>query len=175
MDSDERNFSDEEGSIFEVGLKPYKLEPMYTENELEIMSRREDDATTESSGSYTDMSWCKCSHCIQNINIAEKICCKNPQMLFEEEFDCITKTTSFANVCLDKNVLKAAMGAWREFRDETRSPENKNYRFISYKQYIWWSYGYLGKNKRKPLPNCVITKIRDIYPEQSGNYVQYKE
>ena len=97
----------------------------------------------------------------QNINIAEKIGCKNPQMLFEEEFDCITKTTSFANVCLDKNVLKAAMGAWREFRDETRSPENKNYRFISYKQYIWWSYGYLGKNKRKPLPNCVITKIRN--------------
>ena len=65
MDSDESNFSDEEGNIFDVGVKLYKLEPMYTENELEIMSRREDDATTESSGSYTDISWCKCRHCIR--------------------------------------------------------------------------------------------------------------
>ena len=50
-------------------------------------------------------------------------------------------------------------GAWRECRHETLAPENKNYRFISYKQ----------QHKRKPLPNCVITKIREIYPEEGGN------
>ena len=75
---------------------------------------------------------------------------------------------------LIKTFLKAAMGAWREFRDETLREENKHYQFISYKQYVWWCYGYLGKNKRKPLLNCVITKIWEIYPEESDNYVPYK-
>ena len=135
--------------------------------ETQIMTAQSHENNMEcSSSSPTDMSWCKCGNCVSDINIDEKICCKNPLLLSDEEFEnhkCIAETTAFANVCLDKNVLKAAMGAWREFRDETLPEENKHYRFISYKQYVWWCYRYLRKNKRKPLPNRVITKIREIY------------
>ena len=62
----------------------------------------------------------------------------NPQLLRNEKFgnlNFITQTSSFATVCLDKSVLEAAIGAWRDLVGEGFSLENKNYRFISYKQY----------------------------------------
>lgn len=175
MDSDESNFSDEELDLFDDSVMPYRFEPRYTEKELQDMVEHERDAM--SSDNSSDLSWCKCGHCSLKENIVEKICCKNPLILSEddfEHFDCITMATAFTSVCLDRNVLKTALGSWREFRDEKLPLENKNFRFISYKQYIWWSYGYLGKNRRKPLPNCVIQKIREVYPEANGNYIPYR-
>ena len=38
---------------------------------------------------------------------------------------------AFANVFLNKNVLEAAIGAWRDLKLENISVENKNYRFVS--------------------------------------------
>ena len=46
---------------------------------------------------------------------------------------------------------------------------NIKYRFIEYKQYAWWSQGYLGKKRRKPLPNCVIKKIFTVFEKK--NYI----
>ena len=177
MDTDEEScFSDEEGALFEDSVKPYRFEPRYSENELQVMTHA-NNAMIESNSTPVDISWCKCGFCVCDADIDEKVYCKTPLLLPDEEFGnltCITQTTALANVCLDRNVLKAALGAWREFQNEALRPENKNYRFISYKQYIWWCYGYLGKNKRKPLPNCVITKIREMYPEQSDIYVPFR-
>ena len=40
--------------------------------------------------------------------------------------------------------------------------------------YSYTSYGYIGKKKRKPLPNCIIKKIRAVSPEEEGHiYVPY--
>lgn len=136
-------------------------------------SRQEDDSAIYDS----DMSWCLCSHCIHGQNIEEKICCKNPLILPNAKFnesDCITLTEVFNNVCLNKDVLQAAMGAWRDFNNTDLALTNINYRFISYKQYTWWTYGYLGKKNRRPLPNCVLKKIRAEFPEKEGHvYVPY--
>ena len=91
MDSDESSFSGEEGALFEDNFQPYRFEPTYTEAELQIMT-----AHSCSSSSPIDMSWCKCGNCVSNINIDEKICCKNPLLLSDEEFEhhnCIAQTT----------------------------------------------------------------------------------
>ena len=85
-------------------MKPYRFEATYTERELQIMADHENDNINESSSSNADMSWCKCGYCVGNVNIVDKICCKNPLVLSEEEFDCITQTRALPNVCLDKNV-----------------------------------------------------------------------
>ena len=89
----------------------------------------------------------------------ENICCKNPLILPEEKFngfDCITQSEAFRNVCLDKDVLGAA---WKDLSSKHVTINNINYRFIAYKQYVCWTYGYLGKKKRKPLPNCAMKQI----------------
>ena len=52
---------------------------------------------------------------------------------------------------------------------------NKLSRFLLY----WWFatnvYLISGKANRIELPNCLITKIRAIYPEENNAYVGYKK
>ena len=87
----------------------------------------------------------------------------------------ITETDAFQNVCLNRFVLQAAIGNWNDLTHDNRNFGNKNYRFIAYRQYISWSYGYLGRRKRNPLPNSAIIKIREIYPDPDNVYVPYLE
>ena len=115
------------------------------------------------------MQWCICQYCVKDVQIVEKVCCKNPSILMIKkfyEFDCITQSEAFGNVCLNKDVLEAAIGAWRDLSVTHIDLSNINYKFIEYKQSVWWSSGYLGKTKRKTLPNCVIKNIRAVFPEE---------
>ena len=57
---------------------------------------------------------------------------------------------------MNKDVLDTAIEAWRDLRVTLIDLPNISYRFIAHKQYVWWSYGNLGKKKCKHLPSCVI-------------------
>ena len=134
-------------------IQPYRFEPERYDSDQEKEG-------SKSSGSDFDDSeqWCFYLHC-NNSNIKEKICCKNPKTVDNGIFDgkdCITTTEAFASVILNMHVLQASIGAWNYNNEDIKELENKNLRFIAYKQYIYWSYGYLGKKHRKPLPICVI-------------------
>ena len=66
-----------------------------------------------------DMQWCICQHHVKDVQIVEKVCRKNPSVLQIEkfnEFDCITQSEAFANVCLSKELLETAVGTWRDLR-----------------------------------------------------------
>ena len=47
----------------------------------------------------------------------------------------------------------------------------RSFCYASYKQFIWWIYRRLGKNNRRVIPSCALWKIRESFPEESGNYV----
>ena len=170
--------SDEEtvGSVKEYFLdgviQPYRFEPECSDSDQE-------KEVSKSSGSDFDDSeqWCFCLNC-NDSDIKEKICCTNPKTFDNDIFDgkdCITTTEAFASVCLNMHVLQASIGAWNYNNEDIKELENKNLRFIAYKQYIYWSYGYLGKKRRKPLPICVIDKIRETFPDPNNVYVPYED
>ena len=46
--------------------------------------------------------------------------------------------------------------------------------YAGYRQYIWWVYKYLGPKNQCIIPSCVVWKIRQTYPEDSGNYVPFR-
>lgn len=43
-------------------------------------------------------------------------------------------------------------------------------RLSAYRQYTHWIQGKLGRGRRIPIPACVVTSIRQAYPEESGIY-----
>lgn len=86
------------------------------------------------------------------------------------EFDCITQLEPVANVCLSKDVLEATTGAWWDFLVTHIDLPNINYKFIAFKQYVWWNYGYLDKKKRKPLSSSVIKKSCAVFPVREGHF-----
>lgn len=50
---------------------------------------------------------------------------------------------------------------------------NKNYRHHAYHGYINFMFGKLGRHCRKVIPACIVQKIREKWPEPSGQYVGF--
>ena len=169
FDSDSDFIIDED--IFANGIHPFCFEPIYSASEInehmntseEHMESDKSEQHVESESSVNSMDWCICKHCSLDRNITDKICCRNPMILPDDKFtdvDCITETETFNFVCLNKEILRTSMADLERIDIRKRALVNVNVRFIGYKQYISWSYVYLGKKKRTPLPNCVLKKIR---------------
>ena len=68
-----------------------------------------------------DDNWCTCENCVPIPNIPERLRCQSTSEIIGGKIDnkkCISLTDAFHDVCLNKNVLEAALGTWREFTDE---------------------------------------------------------
>ena len=109
----------------------------------------------------------------------ERVCCRgDAEQIIGNKFgeeQCISHTVAFRDVCLNINVLEAAIGTWRTFTDEPLQISNRSYRFIAYRQYISWIFGWLGKDIRKIIPSCVVQKIRQTFPAQDGVYIPFQD
>ncbi len=54
-------------------------------------------------------------------------------------------------------------------------PLNKHICFKMYKTWVANHYGFLGKNHRIKIPDCVVEYIRELAPEPDGKYTGYHE
>ena len=62
-------------------------------------------------------------------------------------------------------------------KDELRKEiTNKGWRYLAHRQSVYWinHWTNFGKGKRVVLPACVVLKIRNTFPEDSGIYVGFK-
>ncbi|XP_062568754.1 P2X purinoceptor 7-like [Saccostrea cucullata] len=113
-------------------------------------------------------SWCTCSRCREMPTLMERVSCgRCPEQ-------CTTLLPDFHVLCLDEAVLALA----RLYREDVLAlPTDEDYnranRHSAYRQYILWSYGKLGSGNRKVIPSCIIWRIRDKYPEASGQYTGF--
>ncbi|KAM4703603.1 uncharacterized protein WCC33_012124 [Rhinophrynus dorsalis] len=109
---------------------------------------------------------CSCEECVHMEDLDMCLCCQDiPQMVAKtEDYDvsCITYHPAFENVVLNHFVLETAYCGYNPY--DTSDFNNRRYRYTAYRQLVRWCWGYLGKNKRVPLPSCAIYKIRKTYP-----------
>jgi hypothetical protein len=139
--------------------------------------------------------WCRCDRCTQLTNPLDNICCCDDEALtnkkLENEKSCITDHPGFLTTTLDKEVLNMVRNdllvllskpKFKETFDhdkkkQLKSDSNKTFRFLAYRNFVSWinSGVKLGKNNRVRLPSCVVSKIRDKWPEPSGKYIGFCE
>ena len=50
-----------------------------------------------------------------------------------------------------------------------------SYRKASYRQWIMWQHGYLGRSNRRVVPSCVVWAVREKFPAPDGIYLGFKE
>ena len=175
----ENDFLDNKGS------NAFAFEPEYPEHGIEerltaYLRERENDGGDEPLIiEQSDENWCTCENCVPMPNIRGRLCCQSTsEEIIGGKIDnkkCISLTDAFHDVCLNKNVLESALGTWREFTDEEIGISNKSYRFIAYRQYISWIFGWLEKDARKVIPSCVVNKIRLEFPPPDNIYIGYKD
>ena len=62
------------------------------------------------------------------------------------------------------------------FRDLTGEVVTRNVmRKMMYRYYTTLVHGHLGKGRRVKIPDCVVTGIRDMCPDEDGSYMGFKE
>ena len=52
---------------------------------------------------------------------------------------------------------------------------NSKMRKALYKTFTYLKFGHLGRGNRIPIPSCVVSKIREMYPDPDGNYMGFHE
>ena len=145
----------------------FAFEPEYPASEVDArllasQDNESSDDDTDEHDNAGDENWCSCENCVHMEVAMENVCCRSFSDTIGNKFGiqkCITLTAAFRDVCLNTNVLAAALGTWRHLTEQQLLISNKSYRFIAYRQFISWVYGCLGKDVRKRIPLCVVNKI----------------
>ena len=83
---------------------------------------------------------------------------------------CITTSYVFHDTYLNRNVLTVCVINF--FGDDV---ECLLQLISTYRQYILYIYGYLGRGNCKVASARVVLKIRDNYPSQDNNYLGFRE
>lgn len=136
-----------------------------------ILRNRQEPPPSPDPSQEGQPSWCKCSRCTQMPTEEEQVCCRTkvgPCIL-------VTAASDIRTVVLDRRVLAAAVNCRNDLfalRDDINS--HRTLRHTAYRQYVLWKFGRLGAGNRVVIPSCVVTKIRNNYPEPSGIYTGFR-
>ena len=52
---------------------------------------------------------------------------------------------------------------------------NERMRKALYRLFTYMKFGHLGRGNRIPIPQCVVDKFREAYPEPDGVYMGFHE
>lgn len=110
--------------------------------------------------------WCKCRVCMPMSSEEENVCCKR--------VTCITSYTSFANICLDRDIWEVCIKARCDIRADKFNFSGESFRKAAYRQFALWQYGKLGRGNRKVIPACSVRRIRAQYPASDGKYMDFR-
>jgi hypothetical protein len=76
---------------------------------------------------------------------------------------------------LDPDVLEIQIGLrYRDHMDNSEArPES--FRFVAYRNLFILTYGRTrAREERKPLPSCLVMKVRSLFPDPENRYTGFK-
>ncbi|KAL7380473.1 hypothetical protein ABVT39_018460 [Epinephelus coioides] len=117
------------------------------------------------------LHWCICTNCRDMPTDLEKLCCR------QEPPNCISNMAHMQYYILEEGVLQLAGAAWNDIFaiDDHQEPgvEQRQFRHAAYRQFVLWQHGRLGEGNRVVIPSCVVWKIRDKFPNPTGQYTGF--
>ncbi|KAL5020317.1 hypothetical protein ScPMuIL_003209 [Solemya velum] len=171
-------------------IKPYQFEPPRrdkVEEGASVQLESEDSEFSDSEnnqyhadGMRTDnLAWCDCDKCPIMATNDECLCCREvgpiDEKLDEANLPCITKHERFLGNCLNRHVIEVSLYEYVEYDGpiDDNEPINELYRHIAYRRFTRWIWHRLGKGRRKVIPSCAVTKIREAFPSEEYTGFKY--
>ncbi|XP_068112361.1 uncharacterized protein [Hyperolius riggenbachi] len=118
--------------------------------------------------------WCSCKNCTPMSTGMESICCReipsvNARM---DNIQCITNHPMFAQLCLNVEWAKIFLFLITKCKGFKPSKKKRRYRITRkslrravYSAFTGWVHQQLGEDDRRPIPSCVVMKVREVFPE----------
>ncbi|XP_062523092.1 uncharacterized protein LOC134197757 [Corticium candelabrum] len=170
-------------------IEPYRFEP--ERRVVDDSSSTEDaDSTenldgdngresTEDGERVGNTEWCSCGTCGIMPTGKECLCCQEIDELdwMLHGLRCITQHEDFASVCLNGGVLRTAVVAMVDVRQNsiTEPLTCRLLKLTSYRQFTYWVHRKMGREVRRVILSCVVTSIRGHFPEETGEYIGFQE
>lgn len=123
-----------------------------------------------------NVEWCKCGHCSIMPTNLESICCLEIENCepYIQGTQCITFHEFFSIFCTREDTVNLCFRMLGEFKKPPPKKEEKRLcRKTAYRAFTAWVHGYLGIGNRRPIPSCVVKKVRSAFPEESGEYLGF--
>nr|XP_054761146.1 uncharacterized protein LOC129267461 [Lytechinus pictus] len=119
--------------------------------------------------------WCSCRNCPEMQTDVESLCCRELNRCRKIQTNgCIIDSKEFKVLCLDKPSLRAFLSFRSKDHQIPGDMGNKSYRFAAFRIWSDYLHGYMGKGVRWPLPACVVTRVRQEFPNKTGVYDGFK-
>ena len=123
--------------------------------------------------------WCSCGGCVTMATEQENVCCLESQFIAPHRGDkqCITQVDMFKVNVISKEGLDFGRYLYSmQISDPAKTEKflknkltNKQYRFCSYRMFInMISSADFSRNVRYILPACVVSAIREKFPNPDG-------
>ncbi|XP_069108905.1 uncharacterized protein [Argopecten irradians] len=101
----------------------------------------------------------------------ENLYCKEIDQVQNKLSDgCITAHPGFDAICVTEYVLETAYLTFRQHHGPLPEDQNKRNRFIAYRQFVRWCWGWLGRHVRVIIPACAVSSIRNTFPAADGQF-----
>ncbi|XP_044130704.1 uncharacterized protein LOC122923908 [Bufo gargarizans] len=124
------------------------------------------------------VDWCTCENCVTMPTNLESICCKEVENAtpYICSFQCITQHEFFSIFCQREDTVNVVLRIVGQLqRPPPKKQENRHHRKIAYRSFTAWVHGYLGIGNRRPIPSCVVNKVRTCFPDPDSEYTGFKE
>ncbi|KAI7800479.1 putative P2X purinoceptor 7-like [Triplophysa rosa] len=85
---------------------------------------------------------------------------------------CMTEHSGLEYNCLSVYTLNNINNIYRaDYGPLIRRTEH--FRYLAYRSFVSWCWGYLGRHVRVVIPACVVQRIRQEFPDAGANYVGF--
>ncbi|XP_069585064.1 uncharacterized protein [Ranitomeya imitator] len=121
--------------------------------------------------------WCHCGNCVPMPTNIESICCQEIQNAeqYMLDFSCITLHEFFHTFCERNETVSIVLRTVDQNLHPPPSKEIKRkLRKTAYRSFTAWIHGYLGAGNRRPIPSCVVHKVRFAFPDDDDEYMGFK-
>ncbi|XP_026103244.1 P2X purinoceptor 7-like [Carassius auratus] len=161
-----------------ASIKPYQFEP---ESDPENFDE-DDGAFPVQERLLNDVSeWCTCNNCAKMPTEEENICCKEIQKVVKRMMEvpdppkCMVEHPGFEPNCLNPYTLQNINNIYRaDYGPVRRRNEEERFRYLAFRSFVSWCWGYLGRSVRVVIPSCVVNRIRLQFPDPAGQYVGFR-
>ncbi|KAL2079799.1 hypothetical protein ACEWY4_025543 [Coilia grayii] len=103
---------------------------------------------------------------------AENICCLEIPQVVEGQLTCVVDHPGLEPVCLNVTITQISANLCKTKYQFYRL--SSLYRYLSYRSFVSWCWGFLGRKIRVVNPACVVLRIHSEFPDEEGHYEGFK-